>query len=50
MRPFCCNFPTELLDRLRTRAEQRRIPISNLIREFVEDTLDELDDADQVKV
>ncbi len=45
-RPFTLGLDPSVLERLRQRAAERGTSVSAICREFIEDSLDELDDAD----
>jgi plasmid stability protein len=45
-RPFTLGLDPSVLERLRVRAAERGTSVSTICREFIEDALDELDDAE----
>ena len=45
-RPFTLGLDPSVLERLRLRAAERGTSVSAICREFIEDSLDELDEAD----
>jgi predicted DNA-binding protein len=45
-RPVTLGLDPSVLERVKVRAAERGTSVSAIIREFIEDSLDELDDAD----